>query len=237
MKTTFQGETFDHLSYQEAALPFRGPVTCTKCMFRWCYVGSRVKDIRKRPLVENATLKNCRTVNGGVGPALVRDCVVDGLRTAGPLFCRGTCFERVTLRGRIGTLIIDDCAVPSENLQDPVNLAFWKDNLDRYASMDWALDISEAEFSEFTCRSVPAHLIRTDPKRQFVVNYKATKEAWDQGLLKDLPQEFALTLGIKLGSRKETGLDFVVCLPPKNVKYRMEKEGISVLKKKGLVIR
>ena len=49
--------------------------------------------------------------------------------------------------------------------------------------MDWALDISEAQFTDFSMRGVPAELVRRDPATQVVVTReKALRTGWREQL-------------------------------------------------------
>ncbi len=57
--------------------------------------------------------------------------------------------------------------------------AFDLANEDYYATVDWALDISEGEFEECELQRIAAHLIRRDPQTQVVVRReKAMQGKW-----------------------------------------------------------
>jgi hypothetical protein len=42
-------------------------------------------------------------------------------------------------------------------------------NEDYYRDVEWAVDISEAEFLEADLRGIPVHLVRRDPATQFIL--------------------------------------------------------------------
>jgi hypothetical protein len=57
--------------------------------------------------------------------------------------------------------------------------AFQRANAIYYQGVDWALDISEAEFSEVDLEGIPGHLIRRDPRTQVrVTRAKALEGRW-----------------------------------------------------------
>jgi hypothetical protein len=79
---------------------------------------------------------------------------------------------------------------------DPVReSAFARANEEYYASVDWAVDISNAEFVEADLRSLPARLVKRDPETQVVVRRErvlATREIWERLDLSATPWDVAL---------------------------------------------
>jgi hypothetical protein len=106
---------------------------------------------------------------------------VDGLKTSGTFHTWGAVFKHVTLRGKIGDIMISPAvnaglAKPAEHRAcDEANAAY-------YASVDWALDIREAEFEGADRRGVPGHLVRRDPENPethvLVMRAKALERRW-----------------------------------------------------------
>ncbi|MEM9754065.1 MAG: hypothetical protein AAF916_11870 [Planctomycetota bacterium] len=135
--------------------------------------------ISRRPLASNMRLNRCKISGGSLDGAVVEDVLVDGLETGGLFQTWATVFKHVTLRGKIDGLMLSDLFRPSyptsefQTEMDRANAAY-------YAEVDWALDISEAEFQdEFDCRGVPSRLIRRDPETQIMVTRKRLIECGD----------------------------------------------------------
>lgn len=103
-----------------------------------------------------------------------------GLRP-GISIAEGAVFKHVTLRGRIGPIILSHLVTPSQR-DSTVQRAFAEANAAYYTTVDWALDIREAEFEEdVDLRGIPGHLIRRDPKTQvLVMRAKALEGTWRQ---------------------------------------------------------
>jgi len=149
----------------------------TNCTFDNCAL-SLTKSPNLRSTVRNVQVVNCVTVNCGVGPAVFEDVVVDGLDTNDLLILWSPLFKHVTLRGKIGKIKINTAAHfvdRSLEVQRPFDQA----RVRFYKSVDWALDISEAEFGEFDMHGVPSRLVRRDPATQVVVTReRALQSGW-----------------------------------------------------------
>ena len=89
-----------------------------------------------------------------------------------PFFMWGCMADRLTLAGRIGSLIWNPPDVPAPS--------DWNDRSRRfYAEVQWAVDITEAEFTTtptFRC-GPPGELFRRDPVRQPLVTRNAAVRA------------------------------------------------------------
>lgn len=147
------------------------------CVFENCAI-SLTKDIKRRSLVKNVSLKNCASNGCGIGPAIFEDVDIDGLATNDLLIIWAATFQHVKLSGEIGKIKINPWAHfvdRTEATQKP----FTEQREILYRSIDWALDISEARFREFDFAGIPARLIRRDPETQVVVTRKrALSDGW-----------------------------------------------------------
>jgi len=112
-------------------------------------------------------IKDCSTRGVQVGPVILEDVVIDGLRTAQLLQVWGPALKHVAIRGRIGRLMISDLHDPSASPED--KRAFKAANAAYYKTVDWAIDISDAEFEEADFRGVPGELVRRDSRDQALV--------------------------------------------------------------------
>lgn len=117
----------------------------------------------------------CRHDNASLAGVAIERCDLDGLGRAGPspCFLFACVFSEVRLRGRLTALKIN---VEYSMLgDDPDIQAGWNRAMRAfYAEVDWALDISEAQFTSApSLEAVPGHLVRRDPARQVLVRRKA----------------------------------------------------------------
>jgi hypothetical protein len=171
------------------------------------------------------SLKSCF-----VGPALLNEITVDGLKTSDNHFLRGTVFRHVVLRGHVGKLLcrsqvdMDDATSHIQRTFDVANEVWYRD-------VDWALDITEADYDELELLSVPALLVRRDPDRQVIVTReKAMRREWES---LDLSRTYwpALLDGFLRGG----GRDVVLAAPrEKSRRWPRLVEGLRLLQAAGI---
>ncbi|MBZ0090224.1 MAG: hypothetical protein K8H90_07585 [Thermoanaerobaculia bacterium] len=139
-----------------------------RCIFVNCTL-SDTKDVTRRSTVRDVALTDCRIEGSAVvGPAVLDEVVIDGLSYHDLVLAFGPLLRHVTLRNRVGAIKIN--AEPHMVDRSPAMLAaFAAARAEFYAATDWALDISEAEFTAFEIDGVPAQLIRRDRDTQAVV--------------------------------------------------------------------
>ncbi len=159
----FENQTFHGIDDFESSTTF-SDVSFKKCLFESCSL-SAGRWPQTRSTVRNVRVEQCRAYGCHIGAAIIEDTVIDGLRTGDILQTWGTVFKHVVLQGRIGRLMIsrEFFTTPGEAEQER---AFDLANAEYYRHVDWALDISQGEFSELDIRSVPGHLIRRNPETQ-----------------------------------------------------------------------
>lgn len=118
----------------------------------------------QRPLLHGLTLTDLRLTRVALSGAVLRDVRVEGLscdKTS--MFFFANQFERVTLRGRVGTVILDPGHVSPEYERAYVDAIRAAE-----ADVEWTLDITEA-VGEIDVRGYAADRIRRDPETQVVV--------------------------------------------------------------------
>lgn len=99
-----------------------------------------------------------------------------------------------------------------------------------YATVDWALDIAEAEFIEAEIQGVPARLIRRDPESQVVVTHeKALEGKWRRI---DLAGTYWATSIEFLLNRGDP--DVVLVAPKRARDYRRLLDGLKKLRDAGV---
>lgn len=213
--------------YDDGGQTFSG-LEFLKCRFLSSGI-SISRDVRQRSTYRNIVLRNCEQRGCTIGGAIIEDVMVEGLKTNGLVQTWAAVFEHVTLRGRIGRVMISPAvsaglAAPEEQREfDAANAAY-------YAKVDWALDISEGEFEECEIQRVPAYLVRRDRKDQIVV----TREKAMRGLWRDLDLskthwrtslEFFLERG---------DADVVLVAGKRNKKYNDLLDGLKRLRDAGV---
>lgn len=160
----------------------RGGTRIENLEFHRCYFEGAAlsvsRDPGRRTTVRNVHLVGCEQRGCTVYVALLESVLVDGLKTNGLLQCWGAAFRNVTLRGKIERLMISHRVAPGVATAEEQR-AFDRANRDYYASVDWALDISEGAFNVLDIRGVPSDLIRRDSLTQAVVRReKVLDGAW-----------------------------------------------------------
>jgi hypothetical protein len=100
-----------------------------------------------------------------------------------------------------------------------------------YASVDWALDISEAEFREADIRCIPATLIRRDPKTQAVVTREKAMEGRWRSL--DLSKTWWAEQ-IQHMLDRDCAPDTILVAPKRNHRFNDLVDGIRRLREAGV---
>ena len=161
---TFEKQSFDGYSDFDSGGVFEG-YRFTRCEFDAVELSNAQRpDLR-------STLRNCHLErcivrqNCSINPAIVEDCVVDGLETRGLVFVRGAVFKHVVLKGKVGRFIVH---WPWGAGSDP-GCPFSAANAEYYRGVDWALDLTQCEAKELQLSGVPGRLIRRDPTTQILV--------------------------------------------------------------------
>ena len=202
--------------------------------FRRCqFVSSRIsitRDPSRRSLVRRVRASKCEVTGCALETAIVEDVVIEDLKTHNPLACWGTVLNRVVLRGKIGRIMLNP-AVATGTATPDEQRAFDEANAAYYASVEWALDISEAEFKEADIRGIPARLIRRDTKTQAVVTrQKALEGAWQK---LDLSKTWWAT-SIQFLLNRPNDSDVVLVAPKQHRKFSDLLDGLKMLRQAGV---
>lgn len=134
--------------------------------------------VSDRPTVRGLTVERCHFTGCEIGPVILEEALIDTIWIHrgkwGPQLIAGSAFMHVTIRGRVTGGI---AFAPSRDWQmawpkpDIATDPFVRANGEFYRTVDWALDLTEAEFTgiELSGCDVPARLIRRDAETQAVV--------------------------------------------------------------------
>lgn len=174
---SFNGETFRGLKDIDTGRVLQD-VELERCTFEGCGLSRTIHQDR-RTVVRNVVARNCRVAAVSVGPAIFEEIEIDGLAIHDGVFAWGASFRHVTLRGRIGRIAVR----PTLSSDKPEDAArrIAEANRAYYETVDWALDIADAEFAHFEAAGIPARLIRRDPETQIVVTRAAAQRGdWRQ---------------------------------------------------------
>ena len=130
---------------------------------------SKFDDPAMNLIVRDVTMTRCVAKRSSMAGVRFDNVLVDGLSASDGVMLDGSTFRHVTVRGRIGpVMVIPPPFSISQELQD----AFTASIVRYYQDVDWALDISEAEFESVDLYFVPGDLIKRDPETQYLLRRK-----------------------------------------------------------------
>ena len=223
---TYEGQEFVKW-YDRGDAVYSG-VEFVRCRFRSCAV-SITEDPHRRTIVRNIRLIKCEQRGGAIDTAIVEDVLVDGLKTNGLLQTWGAVFKHTTLRGKIDRIMISP-AVGAGLASPQVQRAFDSANDQYYSKVDWALDISEADFQECDLRRVPADLVRRDRDTQVVIRReKAMRGEWRKIDFGPAAWGTAISFFLERGDP-----DLVLVAPKRHKKFRDLLDGLKRLRDAGV---
>lgn len=156
-------------------------------------------------VVRRIAATRCTLDNAAAIGTRFEDITIDHLAIkGGMLYLTGCVFSRVKLSGRIGPLmVIPPEPGPGQELSPDADQAV----VEAYKEVDWALDISEAEFTDAGFYYVPGDLIRRDPETQFLLR-RENLAGLDQSKLPE-------GAGIFLSRFEATPFNSIVAIAPK----------------------
>ncbi len=114
----------------------------------------------------------------------------------------------------------------------PENDDFMNADKEFYRNVDWALDVSRAEYMELELHGVPAHLVRRDPNTQVVVKRERiieTQDEWEAMELGGTPWQIALRSFLAVGFA-----DQVLVAPKRGKDFAKWNEGLQRLRDAGI---
>ena len=146
--TKVERRLFEHLIDRDSGRVF-SDIDFRRCRFQGCGV-SITRSPAKRSIVRNVALHGCEQRGCSIHAAVFDSVMVDGLKTNGLSQTWAAVFKQVVLRGRIDRVMFSDAVAPGVEGLAPVDeqRAFNEANAAFYESVDWALDVAEAEFDE-----------------------------------------------------------------------------------------
>ena len=198
------------------------------CQFVACSFGT-LRDPSRRPTARRISITDCSVLSCSLSGAILDEVCVNGLESEVNLILGAPAFRHVTLTGRICDLVVSEYEDPSGK-SDPVNLDFLAENRKFYSKVDWALDISKAEFSAVNIYGVPASLIRRDPETQVVIRRERVLASDWRNI--DMPNKFwHLAIEWFLSSDEQ---DQVLIAPKRAREFRRLLQGLRILQAAGV---
>ncbi|MBI2394642.1 MAG: hypothetical protein HYV09_34050 [Deltaproteobacteria bacterium] len=206
------------------------------CTFEGCAFARRLgtfEDPMRWATIRRLSVKSCKARGCSLGPIFLEDSIVDGLDVE-HLHVWGAVYQRLTLRGRIGGLVLDDrVAVPHGETKE-ISDRCWAFHRAHYARQtDWAIDISQAEFTkEIDVRGIPARLIRRDRETQAVVKRINAAARRDRQLLPEDSPWIAII--DRLFDPSWDQEDALLVAPRRYRHFKKWLEGIRILRDAGI---
>jgi hypothetical protein len=180
------------------------------------------RTLEERPTLRRLHIERCHFTACDLGPLVVEDSVLDTIWIHrgkwGPQQVGGCVFKHVIIRGRI-TGSVRLMPYPALHFSRPeyreAREQFIEANAAYYQDVDWALDISQAEFTSFENEwaDVPSRAYRRDPDTQVII----TRESC-QGRDWRAASEGSY-LWVHIERFLETGFADTVIVAPKRSKY------------------
>jgi hypothetical protein len=192
-------------------------------------------DPELRATIRNVTLRKTNAYHGYLQGTIIEEVVVDTTKGGkGPLFLRGNAYKHVTLKGRISATDIRGKMLPPWDLPADEKgriIAEWDQaNREYYRSVDWALDIREANYASLSISGVPARLIRRNSDNTAVV----TRERALAGEWKQLPFKSGLFKVIISQLIKDGYDDELLIACPRGKRYADNLYDLMLLRDAGI---
>jgi hypothetical protein len=199
-----------------------------QCRFEHCFLGA-LRDPSRRPTARRISLLGCSALRCHVIAPILEDIMVNGLDSEANLILWAPAFRHVTIAGPICNLMVNIDEDPAGEL-DPINAEFRKANANFYSTVDWALDISKAEFSDVSIRGVPAGLVRRDPESQVVIQReKVLGSRWKEIPLSGTHWATEIEWFLDRGEA-----DHVLIAPKRSKTFKKLLDGLRLLQKEGV---
>ena len=180
---------------------------------------SQFDDPAMNLIVRDVTMTRCVAKRSSMAGVRFDNVLVDGLSASDGVMLDGCTFRHVTVRGRIGpVMVIPPPFSISQELQD----AFTASIVRYYQDVDWALDISEAEFESVDLYFVPGDLIKRDPETQYLLR----RDSFAGVDLSELP----LRARIAVGRFESTRFDSIAVAPKRSKTFQETKMALDQLR-------
>lgn len=191
---------------------------------------SITRDPKLRTTIRNVRLVDCEQESCSLRSAIVQDVEIDGLKTNGLFQTWGAVFQHVVFKGKIGEVMISPLIAPGRATAEEQR-GFDAANEEFYSRIDWALDISQAEFEECDLRGgIPVKLIKRDPETQVVITRaRALSGEWRKLDLAGTHWGVSVENLLMDGDQ-----DKVLVAPKRSKKFKALLRGLQLLREAGV---
>ncbi len=202
------------------------------CAFQSCSI-SNTHVPSLRTLVRRLRLVDSSEYGCFLHSAICEDIVIDGLKTHGDtLHAWGAVFKHVVLKGKIGNIMTSNI-IFAGHATSGEQQAFNEANAEYYRHVDWALDISQGDFTDIDIRGVPGRLVRRDPETQVLITRQAAwHQEWDK-----LEFRAPLTAGTIQTFLQQEYEDMIFVAPKRDRGFRDYVLDIQRLRAEGIAER
>lgn len=201
------------------------------CKFGDITIGSLTSSLEGRVTFEGVTLQKVKVGIVTMYAPILKSILVDNVSTRVHAHICGALFEQCVFKGRVGSLMLIEGVDRSKRASDGVNLEVINENAAAYDEMNWALDISGADFTEFDCRSIPAEKILINNESQIAVNYQKLKE-----ITAHPDDEMSIMAEVLLGGRPSQ-YNFVLTTSKRTKRYESEVRLFNYLQDQGCQLK
>jgi uncharacterized protein YjbI with pentapeptide repeats len=225
--STFEKQTFEFFDDFETGKTF-SDLAFVKCHFIGCAFSS-TQEVKSRSIARNIEFIDCEITGGFIGPGIVEEVLIHGLKVRNHFQTFGTVFKHVTVKGKINKLMLTPYIDLSGCFPD-VQEAFNRSNQAYYKDVDWAVDISEADFTDCDLRGIPSRLIRRDKETQVVIKRdKVIRAEWRKIDLSNTYWKVAIEKFLK-----DEFEDCVLVAPKKSSEFKVLLDGLNKLRDFGV---
>ena len=129
-----------------------------------------------RTILKNIVLNDSAHINCDIHTAALEEICINGLKRQGtaPLFLWGCVFRHVKIKGRVAGLKVNTSVSPVPGISDEERSAWDRLAADFYGTVDWALDISDAQFQGgVSFEAIPGDKVRINGTTQALVTRDA----------------------------------------------------------------
>lgn len=184
-----------------------------RCKFYGCSFGYAFSaDFSRRSTALGIKLIDCEAHKCQIKAAVLRDILIENLRSDG-IMVYGALWDGVKFKGRSGRWLVHGTFLGMGSTD--TSMARYQDLCTKfYSTVDWAVDISEAEFEAFDLRTggIPASLIIRDPETQVIVRReRVMNRNWEK-------LNFDSFTSLKLNLFLESGAQDTVLIAPKRMR-------------------
>ncbi len=195
--------------------------------FTRCDVG-QFEDPEYSLVVRDFKISRCKIVDCSLQGVYFDKGVVEDVSISRGEVIYGCVFDQVKLKGRVGALLVTVPHFSQKNRDSMIDGI-----ISRYESIEWALDISEAQFVDVDLFGIPGDLIRHDGNTQVLIKRDLVESFYLNQPKKDVP----IFADVWMSRFEVSPFDHIICVAPRRSKRFSEyMRSIEWMHNKGLTV-